>query len=541
MSKRPEQGIPASESSLTRTKFLGLSAAAIGTAGGLGALLDESAGAFAETRHGPDGYAAANATLDWATEEPARNFDPAFSANIGSLTGIEHIFEALTRINAQGGADPLLITGPPKRIGARQVSVELREGLVFHDGSPLTAADVVFSYKRHMNPKTASIFGPGLAVIKSIQAMGSRRVLFTLDRYTSYFPLTLALIKIFSAKGVRSKGEANYFLKPAGSGVFAVTDLRPQVSYRLQRFDRYGGPQPKPLLAGVTSHAALSGPSRVAQLRSGAFEVIDHVPIADVDTLKRISGIVVSPTHGSAQVNMEFEHSKPPFNDVRVRRAFMYALDRNAISRLVFRGDARLAHSMLATNSPYFVEPRTKYPHNPARAKALLTAAGHRDGVDFELLVKSDNIFLPAVAQVMQQQLQEVGLRAKLKETTGGYDLAVQGKYQAFLSYYNIGLFTDPVDFYYRFALYGANGKAYYRWTDASARRFAAFVDAAYYAQSFKERKARYAQAQELVNQVVPGAFPLLYVPVISAWQKKVRGFRTPGNDLSDFRRVSIS
>ena len=541
MGETTDSRIEMSEASLTRTHFLGASATALGAISGLGALASPSR-ALAGMEEMSRILGPAAGTLAWATEEPARNFDPAGSADIGSLVGIAHIFESLMRVNSRGLAEPLLITAPPKRVGSRGVSVQLRNGLEFHDGSPLTAADVVFTFRRHMNPKTASIFTPSVVPIKSVTADGNRRVIFTLSQYSDYFPITLALIKIFSAAGVRAQGAAKHFLKPLGSGPFQVTELRPQVSYRLRRAENSSGRHPQPFLDEVTSTAALSGPSRVARLRSGAFHVIDHVPLADIETLGRASGVEVDETLGSAQTNMEFEHSKPPFNDVRVRQAFMYALDRPAIARLVFRGRARVAHSMLALDNPYYIEPKTKYPHNPGRARKLLAEAGFPNGVDFEMLVKSDTVFVPQVAQVMEQQLREVGMRPKLRLVTvgGGYTLALEGKYQCFLSYYNIGLLSEPVDSYYRFALYGGAGEAYFRWKDASSRKFMRLVDAAYFSTSFQQRRRRYGQAQELLNKVVPGAFPLLYVPVVSGWRDDVKGFKTPGDDLSDFRRVRL-
>ena len=542
MDEIPDLSETTSEHGLTRTRFLGAGAAAVGTISGLGALASPSQ-ALARINDIARIGAPAAGMLDWATEEPASHFDPAGAADIGSLVGIEHIFEALMRIDARGAPQPLLITGRPRRIGPRQVAVVLQRGLVFQDGSPLTAADVVFTYQRHMNPKTASLHGPALAALRSVRADGDRRVIFTLRQYTDYFPTTLAVIKIFSAAGVRARGATEYFLKPIGSGVFQVDELRPQVSYRLVRATRYNGIQPRPPLDQVTSTGAAQGTSRVARLRSGAFDVIDHVPITDIASLNSASGIEVDEALGSAQVNMEFEHSQPPFNDVRVRQAFMHALNPTAISRVVFRGGARPAYSMLARNNPYYIEPRTKYRYNPSRARSLLAAAGHADELDFEMMVKSDTVFVPQVAQVMQQQLQQVGLRPRLTLVTGGggYTRALEGKYQCFLSYYNIGLFSDPVDYYYRFAQYGANGEAYYRWKDRFAKRYVELVDRAYVSTSFAQRRRRYGQAQELLNQQVPGAVPILYVPVVSAWRDEVRGFRTPGNDLSDFRRVRIT
>ena len=543
MGETPDPRTMTSEEVLTRKRFLGTSAAAVGAISGLGALANPSQ-AFGRIDEISRFLGASAGTLTWAVEGgAARFFDPAGASSIGDLVGIEHIFEALTRINSRGVAEPWLITDLPKRIGAKQVSVQLRNGLVFNDGSPLTSADVVFTYQRHMNPKTVSIHGPALATLQSVRADGPRRVIFTLKEYTDYFPITLGVIKIFSAAGVRSQGAAKHFLKPLGSGVFEVAELSPQISYRLVRNENYKGRQPAPSLDEVIQIGVASGPSRVARLRSGAFDVIDHVPISDVASLGRVPGISVGEALGSAQVNMEFEHSKPPFNDVRVRQAFMHALDPSAISKLVFRGRAKPAHSMLARNNPYYVEPKTKYRHNPSRARQLLAQAGHANGLDFEMLVATDVVFIPAVAQVMQQQLEEVGLRAKLRLTTinGGYSLALEGKYQCYLSYYNIGLFSDPVDYYYRFATYGGNGEAYYRWKDKFAKRFVALVDAAYVSTSFRQRRRRYGQAQELLNQQVPGAVPILYVPVISGWRDEVKGFTTPANDLSDFRRVRVT
>jgi peptide/nickel transport system substrate-binding protein len=528
---------------LTRRHFLEVGAGAVATTslvGAIGCGGDDAEPAAGGDGGGGGGAADRTAVLNWATDEPASTFDTATAADLGGLVGIDHLFEALTTINAEGTADPQLIEGPPEVAGT-DVSVVLKDGITFHDGTPMTADDVVFTFERHLNPDTGSILGPGLAVIDSVIAEGDNRVIFSLKQESDYFPITLGLVRIVSAKAFQAAGAEKYANNPVGSGPFRVAAFTPQVEYEMSRFDGYWGD--KPALGGVKAVGVADPASRVSQMRSGGFEVIDHVPITDVAGLGSTSGIEVGETLGSAQLSIEFEHSKPPFDDLKVRQAFMYALDRDAINEVVFQGKAKAAHSMLPEESPYFVEPQTKYEYDPERAKSLMREAGYGGGTDFELMVKSDTGFAPPAAQVMQEQLGAIGLNPSLRLIKGGagYGLVVEGKYQAFLSYYNIALFTDPLDFFYRFTYYGGNREAYYRWNDASAKRMDELIDAAYAAPSFEARKAAYAEAQEHVNQAVPGSFPILYTPVISAWREAVQGYEPQPDDLAKFRSVSIA
>jgi ABC-type transport system substrate-binding protein len=195
---------------------------------------------------------------------------------------------------------------------------------------------------------------------------------------------------------------------------------------------------------------------------------------------------------------------------------------------------------MLAPGNPYYVKPQKTYSHAPEKAKSLLREAGYPNGVEFEFIVGSNNDYTRTSGPLIKEQLDKVGLKTniKLMDIEGAYSLVVQGQYQAFLSTYYLGQNQDPVDFYYRYTLYGENGKAFFRWTDPSAQRYNELVDKAYLAPTFEARRDGYAAAQEILAEQVPGSVPIMQLNSIAAWRNNITGYAPDPNNNSFYGAV---
>jgi peptide/nickel transport system substrate-binding protein len=469
-------------------------------------------------------------------------FDPATVSGPPGIQGINHVFETLTALESDGTAKPLMIEEMPKLSGTGKVEVTLLPDLIFHDGSPVTAGDVVFSYERYKDPSTGSPIAAGLGLIKSVETSGDRRIIFNLQQDYAYFPLTIGIPRILPEKAFREIGADEFKLRPIGSSIFRAELITPQAGFELRRFDTYKGRRNRPAISGIKLDRVPDGSSRIAQLQSGQYDIIEEIPINLLAAVKGIPDVEVASVPSSNQINVEFDHGKPPFNDFRVRQAFMHAIDREAIKQIVFLGQAEAAHSMLAPGNPYYVKPNKTYMLDLEKAKSLLREAGYPDGVEFEFIVGSNNDYTRTMGPLIKEQLAKAGLNAniKLMDIEGGYSLVVQGKYQAFLSTYYLGQNQDPVDFYYRYTLYGENGKAFFRWTDPSSKQFNDLVDKAYLAPTFEARREGYAAAQEILAEQVPGSVPIMQLNALAAWRKNVTGYAPDPNNNSFYGGVQV-
>jgi peptide/nickel transport system substrate-binding protein len=483
-----------------------------------------------------------NAMVKYGSVFTFPQFDPTTAQSPGAQQAIYQMFEALTYVDAKGAIHPRMITALPKRVAARQWQVDLLPNLTYHDGSQVVAGDIAFTVERIKDPKTASLFGPSLMLVERVSTKGSGRAIFHLKEDYDYFPTTLVVAYVVPEKAFHRIGDKNFGNHPVGSGPFQFVSLSPTVGYQLKRFKAYAGKRTPARAAAWKTSYVPDDPSREALLRSDQLQIIESVPARDFDTFGGKNGIATATAFSTLQSNIEFEHSHPPFGDVRVRQAFIHAIDRDRITKLVFFGHAQSAYSLLPPNNPYYVSPKTRINYDPTRAKQLLAEAGYKNGVSFNMLV-GNNPWLQQIGTLIASQLAAVGMHAKIQliEVEAGYNLVLQHKYEAFVSHYQLGVSGDPVDNFYRFTLYGANRTALFSWNDAQAHKYDKLVDRAFLAPSFAERKHLYGEAQELLNKWLPGSVPIHQVQNLYAHQDRVTGYRPLPSDLIEFSKVTVS
>jgi len=303
---------------------------------------------------------------------PARG-DPFRTVGAPGLYIWSSVFDALTQIGPDGAPRPSLATGWARE-GERRWRFPIRPGIRFADGRPLTAQAVADSIAIVRGPSYASTqVGALLASVTAVRAEGNAVVIET-SKPNAALPSELAGIFIVPAHAWKQLGPDRFAGEAFGTGPFRMTSWAPS------RVDLVANPQSW-RRAKSKSLAFLELPeeaARISALASGGIDIAIHVSpeaIAQVEGLG--ARIVRWPAPIMLSLAFDMRKSGSPFRDARVRQAFNYAVNKAAIARYVMNGQTRPA-SQPATPAALGFDPDiTAYPHDPAKARALLQAAGY--------------------------------------------------------------------------------------------------------------------------------------------------------------------
>jgi peptide/nickel transport system substrate-binding protein len=374
-------------------------------------------------------------TLRWAAQNDILTLDPHSQNHATTNAILMHSYEGLTRYNAKYEVEPALAT-KWTYISPTQVRFELRKGVKFHDGSPFTADDVVFTFGRIKQPQgTMQIYVTGINEVKKVDD-------FTVDLILAApNPILLRNIidfrmmsKAWSEKN-RTTNVQDYKAKEEnfasrnvnGTGAYQILGWVPD-----QRITMKVNPNwwDKASLGNVTEVVYTpikSDSTRVAALLAGDVDMLTDLPTQDVaklrqDTkLKVVDGpevrtIFIALDQGSDELKYANVKGKNPFKDKRVREALSIAIDREAIKRNIMRGLAIPAAVMVAPgvngNTP---DIDTVSKPDPERAKKLLAEAGYPDGFEFQLNCPNNRyVNDEEICQALMSMWARIGIKNKL-------------------------------------------------------------------------------------------------------------------------------
>lgn len=460
------------------------------------------------------------------------NFDPALATGATPLAIGAHIFEAPFELDpATRVLRPGLAIEAPQRRDSLTYRIGLRAGARFHDGTPLTAQDVVYTLRRLQNPQTNSIFANFLNFIDDAHAIDWRTLELRLKFPSSDLAARLPNLKVVSQQAMDRIGARGYAVHPIGSGPYRFVAARANDAVELERFAGYGGPK-RAEIEQLRFHIQIEPSARVAALRTGEVLAAEAMPFLDLSYLQHAPELRARSVPGFGMAWIMFNCAKPPFDDPRVRRAIFHAIDRDAITEIVYRGNARAAASYLSPEHPMFEKPATSLAYDPERARALLKAAGIPQDFAFDLQVSTTSWVLPQ-ATLIEQNLQSVGLQPRVRTGEAGalYRNVTDGSYTAFLSTGDPSVFGYDADTLLRWYFIKTWPDQFYYWHGAQRRELEAAIERAFRSNSFEERRALYGRAQELIARNCP-IFPLHHVDLPTAWSRALHGFHplpTPG------------
>lgn len=354
------------------------------------------------------------ATLTIAQGTDTVSMDPHDVTDSPSATVLSHMFETLFDLTPEGQIVPHLATGAELSADGLTWTVTLRDDVVFHDGTPMTAEVVKGSMDRFLDPANAFTFRFLLSRVTSVDVVDDYTVTFTLS--TQFAPflahLTHNTTSIVLPAAVEQFGEA-FGENPVGTGPFKLVSWDRGSRVDLERFDGYWGEQP-----GITNLVFLAVPentTRMALVESGEADVAVRVPPQDIPRLNANPNITVENVSSLRTIYIYFNHTQEPFTDRRVRQAINYAVNKEEIAEFIFGGAVRPSDAAIAPGIFGYTSVG-EYEYNPERARALLAEAGFPNGFSTTLYSPSGRYLQDIqTSEAIQSQLAEVGINATIE------------------------------------------------------------------------------------------------------------------------------
>jgi len=470
--------------------------------------------------------------------------DPAVSSNGVTINILFYVYETLYRAEVGDPTTfvPSLAAGEPEKVDETTYRVRLRSGAEFHDGSPVTADDVVFSYERLKQMGDSSFLGKYMVNFAGVKAVSPEVAEFRLRAPTSLFQQRIAALRVLSRRAVAADRANALRYKPVGSGPYRVTRAAPSSGISLVRYDGYNGPLAPSFPARAIDLSIVTDPNaQLSGLESNRFDAIAQVLLSSVSSIRSRGNLEVASPTGHAIHGFLFNAGKAPFDDPRVRQAVMYGLDRDAILQAAYFDNGTVADALVPRENNDYTQPSTVYSHDPEKAKALLSQAGLSD-LSFELMVGSNISGMAAAAQLMQQQLQESGITMTIRsgDLNALYENVTNGKYDALYAPSSPAVLgSADAEFIYRWLYYGSFATEYLFWRAPEQRRVEVMLDRAVNAPTFEQYKAVMAEVIEVVAEQGPFA-PVILINNPVAWNPRTCAAITPshignlflGNDL---------
>ena len=335
------------------------------------------------------------------------SLDPHKAVAAGTKEVMFNVFEGLVKPTSEGDLTPAVAEKYEVSEDRLTYTFTLREGVQFHNGDTVTAEDVIYSINRcAAATDTGVVPVEALSVIQKLEALDEKTVAITIAEPSNEF-LSYLTVAILPADYTEQD------TKPVGTGPFKFVSRTAQDSIVMEKFAEYWGTPA--YLDKVTFKIIENADSILMSLQSGAVDMFSHLTSYQVEQLGE-EFQVVEGTMNLVQA-LYLNNAVAPFDDVRVRQALCYAVDKQGIIDLAFDGyGSPIGSSMYPAFGKYFDDSLTNhYEYNVEKAKELLAEAGYADGFTMTITVPSN--YQPHVdtAQVIAEQLKAVGVTAEIR------------------------------------------------------------------------------------------------------------------------------
>jgi peptide/nickel transport system substrate-binding protein len=374
--------------------------------------------------------------------------DPHPSTSTITYQVLSLVYQGLVDFDRDLKIRPVLAESWKVSPNGKEWTFALRKGVKFHNGRPLTAGDVKFSLDRILDPKTAARGKGALSIIESVQVVDPQTVRVHLTRASGAFLSRIAGTYQAILPPEAVQGPA---FKAIGTGPFQLTEWKTNERVELKRFDGYWEAG-LPYLDAVTLKPVPDGTVRLTALKTGDAGFVQLIPLESLPELQAAPSkdYVVRTVKGGGGFSAIILNSrKPPFNDVRVRRAVALAVDKKEVGLGVWRGFAQPINEWMPPGTPwFFAVPDRKV--DVEQAKKLLAEAGLARGTKLTHTVGQTANLVPA-AQVLQAQITRIGIDLQLEVMDWPAYIKRQRAMDFTSTNTNFFPKVDPDDAYYRY------------------------------------------------------------------------------------------
>lgn len=442
------------------------------------------------------------------------SLDPHLAVAAGTKEVLFNIYEGLVKPDSEGNLVPAVASDFEISDDAMTYTFTLRDGVTFHNGDVVTVDDVKYSIDRCaglLEGETKALES-AFSIIDSVNIIDEKTIEVKLSEPNS------ELIAFFTAAIIPKDSAENDSI--CGTGPFKFVSYSPQESFVIEKYDGYWSEENAAYLDKVEFKIVANTDSAFMELKSGT---IDVYPYLTDDQAMQLEGEMNIAVGNMNLVQALFiNNAQEPFDDIKVRQAICYALDKDSINQMVAGGRGHeIGSNMFSGFEKYFVEDLNDvYSYNVEKAKELLADAGYPDGFEMTITVPSNYQFHMDTAQVIVEQLKEVGINATIEPVEWASwlsDVYVGREYQTTI----IGLDATlaPSDILYRYQ--SDNDKNFTNYSNSDFDEI--FTEAI--ATTDEELKVTdYKKLQEILTEDAASAY-IMDPPLLVALNKELGGY----------------
>jgi peptide/nickel transport system substrate-binding protein len=484
--------------------------------------------------------AAPKNTLIYGRGEDANTLDP-INTDIGeAVKVIVNVYDTLVTYDDQTlDLVPGLATDWHHTDDGLTWTFHLRDHVLFHDGTPLNAEAVEFSFQRLIRDDHPHVYDPArpykpnYQMIRDVSATGRLEVVFQLDSPSAVFLQNLAMFpaSIVSPEAVKQRGKG-FATNPIGTGPFRFVRWQRGQQLVLAAFDDHW--RGRPAVEHIVFLAVSESATRIDQLRRGEIHIADDLPPGELDALAKLPGIVTQQQLGMNVGYLTMQMEKPPLDNLKVRQAIWHAIDKQKLIQVAYSGYAQPAVTMVPPTMWGHHAGIEDRPHDPVLAHKLLNEAAVES--EFSLPLKLKLAVMSQPRPYMQQPLQTAAF-IKDALAAAGIEITVEPRHvnqhfaHLMAGRHELGLAgwssdnNDPDNFLYSLLdedNIGEHGNNLSRYRNHEVHQL---LLAAQRELDSDRRLPMYERAQELIFADAP-VVPLVHTTVRIAQSARLKGYR---------------
>lgn len=462
-----------------------------------------------------------------------KSFDPATFDLIEAYPFGFAVYDALIWVDTTLTPQPMLAESWEESTNQLSWLFNLRRNVTFHHGTILTAADVIYTFNRLLDPAVESVLQPSLRFVDTVEAVDDYTVRFLLKAPNADLPFLLA------APQARILAHdypiAQLLSHPSGTGPFLFVELREGERITYMRNPDYWAAEQIHL--EELQHILIpSFDQQIAALVQGAVDLLLDLDSKYIGDLTENPDTKVIEIASGRYQNLVMRVLDPPFNDLRVRQALKACTDRSALRQQILQGRGAIGNDQpVAQISPFFADLPLS-PYNPVRARQLLAEAGYPNGLKLQLITANVASGMRELAYAFQALARPAGIEIEVIEIKVPADIYLSEYWGRVPFYVSLSEFRPSI--------YETFASAYYSWspwneTGWSSEALDKLLDDACRTNQLDRRKELYQTAQQILQE--EGAVIIPYFqPIFSAMRISVQGFQPHPAGWVDLRNVQV-